>query len=131
MGVSAARDRQVAAWRWRAPENAFLLLPVAFILTTVPGVRPHEGYNLALDGILNNLGYAAAPAVCFLRWRRAESYRTSWLLLTIGSGALRLGQRLLDVVHPADGGTAVSVGRRCALPFLLSLCVRRAGAVDP
>jgi diguanylate cyclase (GGDEF)-like protein len=84
MGVSAVRDQRVAVWHWRAPENAFLLLPLAFMITTLPHVRPHVGYNLALDGVLNNLGYAAAPVVCFLRWRRAETYRMSWLLLTIG-----------------------------------------------
>lgn len=84
MAVRAGRNRRAAGWQLRAPENAFLLLPLAFIITTLPRVRPHQGYNLALDGILNNLGYAAAPAVCFLRWRRADSYRMSWLMLTIG-----------------------------------------------
>jgi diguanylate cyclase (GGDEF)-like protein len=56
----------------------------AFVVSTVPGVRPHPGYNLILDGFLNNLVYALAPAVCFVRARRATSFRPSWYILAIG-----------------------------------------------
>ena len=29
----------------------------AFLISTLPGVRPHPGYNLFLDGVLNNVAY--------------------------------------------------------------------------
>jgi diguanylate cyclase (GGDEF)-like protein len=61
-----------------------LLALTAFVVSTVPGVRPHPGYNLDLDGFLNNLVYALAPAVCFVRARKAKTFRASWNILTIG-----------------------------------------------
>ena len=42
MGVSAVRGERVVAWHWRAPENAFLLLPLAFIVSTLPGSPPAQ-----------------------------------------------------------------------------------------
>jgi len=56
----------------------------AFVVSTIPGVRPHPGYNLILDGWLNNLAYAVAPVVCFVRSRRSSHLRASWTILGIG-----------------------------------------------
>src|SRR4051812_16824250 len=61
-----------------------LLVPIAFIVSTLPGVRSHSGYSLLLDGVLNNLGYLAAPLVCLLRSRRTETFRSSWRMLSLG-----------------------------------------------
>ncbi len=78
-GRSASRDRVAAVLRdWP------LLIAVAFIISTLPGVRPHSGYSLLLDGVLNNLGYLAAPVVCFLRSRRSATFRASWRMLSLG-----------------------------------------------
>jgi diguanylate cyclase (GGDEF)-like protein len=37
------------------------------MLTTIPGVRSEQGYNLLLDGVLNNAAYEAAALVCLVR----------------------------------------------------------------
>ena len=68
----------------RAVSAVALLALTAFVVSTVPGVRPHPGYNLDLDGFLNNLVYALAPAVCFVRARKAKTFRPSWNILTLG-----------------------------------------------
>ena len=60
-----------------------LLPPAAFIISTLPGVRPQVGYNLLLDGVLNNLAYAMAPALCLLRMRGAAS-RLDARILALG-----------------------------------------------
>jgi len=61
-----------------------LLTLAAFVVSALPGVRPHPGYNLVLDGILNNAVYALAPAVCLVRAARSASFRSSWAALAIG-----------------------------------------------
>jgi diguanylate cyclase len=61
-----------------------LLALTGFVVSTVPGVRSHPGYNLNLDGILNNVVYALAPAVCYVRSRRTMTNRASWNILTLG-----------------------------------------------
>jgi diguanylate cyclase (GGDEF)-like protein len=66
-------------------------VPLAFFVTTVPGVRSHPGYSLKMDGWLNNIAYLAAPALCYLRLRRSRSYRASWLALTAGLALYGLG----------------------------------------
>jgi diguanylate cyclase (GGDEF)-like protein len=74
----------------RAGTTSFYIFMIAvfavFGISTVPGVRPtgHTGYNLILDGILNNLAYALSPILCFLRARKATSNRSSWLILALG-----------------------------------------------
>jgi diguanylate cyclase (GGDEF)-like protein len=61
-----------------------LVALTAFVVSALPGVRPHPGYNLKLDGILNNVVYGLAPAVCFVRARRATTFKASWNILTLG-----------------------------------------------
>jgi diguanylate cyclase len=68
----------------RVVAGVALFTLTAFVVSTLPGVRPHAGYNLALDGFLNNLVYALAPAVCFVRARKAKAFRPSWNILTLG-----------------------------------------------
>src|SRR3954464_3581514 len=63
------------------------LVVAAFVVSTIPGVRTHPGYNLYLDGLLNNIAYSVAPVLCFLRARRTNNARTSWYIL---AGALAL-----------------------------------------
>ncbi len=56
----------------------------AFVISTIPGVRPKPGYNLILDGFLNNIVYALSAAVCFVRARQATTFRPSWHILALG-----------------------------------------------
>ena len=46
-----------------------LLSTPRFLISTIPGVRPHAGYNLFLDGFLNNIAYELSAVVCFVRAR--------------------------------------------------------------
>src|SRR4051812_30358427 len=66
----AAGARNSGVWsprrRW-LPIALALAAPLAFMVSTLPGVRPEVGYNLLLDGLLNNIGYEAAALVCLLR----------------------------------------------------------------
>jgi diguanylate cyclase len=55
-----------------------------FVISTIPGVRPHSGYNLFLDGWLNNICYGLSPVLCWIRARRATAYQQSWKVLALG-----------------------------------------------
>jgi diguanylate cyclase (GGDEF)-like protein len=70
-----------------------IVVYTVFIGSTIPGVRPHEfaGYNLLLDGILNNLAYALSPAVCLLRAHKATAFRSSWRILGVGLAVYGFG----------------------------------------
>jgi diguanylate cyclase (GGDEF)-like protein len=70
--------------RGRALTIFAMLTLVAFVISTIPGVRPHPGYNFMLDGILNNVVYLMSAAVCFSRARRATTFRPSWHILALG-----------------------------------------------
>jgi diguanylate cyclase len=70
---------------------ALVLVPLAFIVTTIPGVRSHPGYSLRMDGWLNNIAYMAAPLLCYVRLRKSETYRASWMVLTLGLALYGLG----------------------------------------
>jgi diguanylate cyclase (GGDEF)-like protein len=78
--------------RWERVALCIALLPPAlFVLSTVPGVRPEHGYNLMLDGLLNNLAYGMAPVICLLRvrtmpGRRLGGYLLAAALAVYGSG---------------------------------------------
>src|SRR5690349_21708222 len=77
--------------RRRVLTLAVLAVPAAFMVSTIPGVRPEPGYNLVLDGILNNAAYEAAALVCLLRVlslpaRTWTSYLLPAALAVYGSG---------------------------------------------
>ncbi|MFZ0322957.1 MAG: EAL domain-containing protein [Actinomycetes bacterium] len=55
-----------------------------FVASTIPGVRPVPGYNLVLDGFLNNIAYELCAVLCFVRARNAVSFRPSWFFLGVG-----------------------------------------------
>ena len=68
------------------------LVYATFVISTIPGVRPHPGYNLLLDGILNNIAYELSAVVCFVRARNAlrkMNIRTLADLLKVTEAELR------------------------------------------
>ena len=82
---------------------AVLIAPVAFIVSTIPGVRPHAGYSFLLDGLLNNLAYAMAPALCLLRMRSATANRRAASFLALGLALYGAGNVFWTVfVRPLD-----------------------------
>src|SRR4051794_38057508 len=66
-------------------------VPLAFFITTVPGVRSHAVYSLKMDGRRNNIADMAAPMLFSLRIRMAAAVRASWLVLTVGLALYGLG----------------------------------------
>jgi diguanylate cyclase (GGDEF)-like protein len=81
-----------------------LAFPVAFVVSTIPGVRPSSGYSLLLDGWLNNLAYASAPVICLLRLRSVRGRdRTAGLLLALALALYGGGNVFWTiVVRPID-----------------------------
>ncbi len=55
-----------------------------FVASTIPGVRSTVGYNLLLDGLLNNIAYELCAVLCFVRARRDPTFSLSWRFLGIG-----------------------------------------------
>ena len=74
--------------RWRPWHVAFYLVLAlvygVFVVSTIPGVRPEPGYNLLLDGFLNNLAYMLSAVLCLVRAREAVAYRSAWRVLGVG-----------------------------------------------
>jgi diguanylate cyclase len=68
-----------------------LVVYLTFAISTLPGIRSVPGYNLALDGWLNNIAYMLSPVVCLLRARQATSFRRSWYILAVGLAIYGLG----------------------------------------
>ena len=54
----------------------------AFTVSTLPGVRQHDGFSVRLDGVLSNAAYLTACGLALLRSVRADRDRRAWLLLT-------------------------------------------------
>ena len=66
-------------------------------------MRPHPGYNLLLDGVLNNVLYALAPLLCFVRARRASAFRPSWYILAVGLALYGAGNIYWTIaIRPLD-----------------------------
>ncbi|WP_432573856.1 putative bifunctional diguanylate cyclase/phosphodiesterase [Kineococcus sp. SYSU DK005] len=70
--------------RSAALQAVLLLPPLLFIVSTLPGVRPQEGYRFLLDGVLNNLAYECAALLCLVRALRTPGGRLGSCLLAAG-----------------------------------------------
>ncbi|HEY5183706.1 MAG TPA: EAL domain-containing protein [Actinomycetes bacterium] len=74
-----------------------------FVVSTIPGVRPHAGYSLLLDGFLNNLAYMLSAVLCLVRAREAVAFRRAWQVLGVGLGVYGLGNVYWTIfVRPLD-----------------------------
>jgi diguanylate cyclase len=104
--------------RGRALTIVALVVLGAFVVSTIPGVRPKPGYNLVLDGFLNNLVYALAPAVCFVRARRATTFRPSWYILSLGLALYGAGNIYWTIaLRPLDPEPFPSIADALFLSF--------------
>jgi diguanylate cyclase (GGDEF)-like protein len=86
--------------------SAVLVIGVAmFAVSVVPGVREHEGYNVALDGWLSDGLYVLATVIVGLRALLRRQDRLAWAVLAAGMASYTAGniyyfvaQRDLSVV---------------------------------
>ena len=87
----------------RAVTVALLAVPVVFMLTTIPGVRSHQGYDLLLDGVLNNAAYEAAALLCLVRVLAQPGRTRTSLLLPIALAVYGSGNVVWTVfVRPLE-----------------------------
>jgi diguanylate cyclase (GGDEF)-like protein len=82
--VGVRRPRLSEQTLRRAFYGVLVVVLGVFVVSTIPGVRSHPGYNLILDGWLNNVCYALSPILCWIRARRATAYQQSWKVLAVG-----------------------------------------------
>jgi diguanylate cyclase (GGDEF)-like protein len=84
----------------------YVLLTVVlgvFVISTIPGVRSTPGYNLFLDGWLNNICYMLSPILCWVRARKATAYQTSWKVLAVGLAFYGMGNVYWTIfIRPMD-----------------------------
>ena len=65
----------------RAVQILLVIEVAAFTLSTVPGVRAHEGFNTLLDGWLQGGAYVTAALLCVLRPIGVAADRGVWTWL--------------------------------------------------
>jgi diguanylate cyclase (GGDEF)-like protein len=66
-------------------------------------VRSTPGYNVWLDGWLNNIAYLLSPLVCLLRCRHSRTFARSWKVLALGLLVYGLGNVYWTIfVRPQD-----------------------------
>jgi diguanylate cyclase (GGDEF)-like protein len=107
MAVDSAQIRLRALTTLNRRATAFYLVVgavyVVFAVSTLPGVRTTPGYNLLLDGWLNNVAYMLSPVVCMVRSRRSTTFQRSWRILAVGLALYGLGNVYWTIfVRPLD-----------------------------
>ena len=63
---------------------ALLAVIASFVVTTVPGVRAHQGSSWWMNGIPQSLAYGAAAALCLMRTPPSSSDRMVSRFLAVG-----------------------------------------------
>jgi diguanylate cyclase (GGDEF)-like protein len=73
-----------STWRHPVVQIALLAIVAGFLVTTVPGVRADPGYSWWMDGILQNVAYAAVPVLCLVRIPPSSPDRVAWRIAAVG-----------------------------------------------
>src|SRR4051812_2637982 len=84
---SARRSRLLHVMQWVVAAGA-----IAYLVSTLPGVRPDGGYSTILDSWLGNGVLFGAMALCLFRGILIRAERAAWLALGIGIGVWALGR---------------------------------------
>ncbi len=79
--------RVLEALQWTAAG-----VTVAYLISTLPGVRAGQGYSTLLDAWLGNAALFGAVAICLLRGVLIRSERAAWLTLGTGIGLWTAGR---------------------------------------
>src|SRR5215210_3584583 len=98
---SARRSRLLQAMQWVVTAGA-----IAYLVSTLPGVRPDGGYSTVLDAWLGNGVLFGAMAICLSRGFLIRSERAAWLALGTGIG-LWTGGRVYYLTAQAHGDVPI------------------------
>jgi diguanylate cyclase (GGDEF)-like protein len=79
---------------------------IAYLVSTLPGIRPGEGYSTVLDAWLGNGVLFGAMAICLSRGFLIRSERAAWLALGTGIG-LWTGGRVYYLTAQAHGDVPI------------------------
>jgi diguanylate cyclase len=74
--------------------RALIVVLAVYFITTIPGVRPHSGYNAWIDNGLQNGILAAASLIVLLRALLVRADRLAWALIGIGLALFASGSVL-------------------------------------
>jgi diguanylate cyclase (GGDEF)-like protein len=141
MGELRSTTTPEQAVDWFAPGAArvgrclrwLLILAVSgYAATTIPGVRPHSGYNALIDGWLHSATFLIASLCILLRACRVREGRAAWILIGTGVGFFGLGTTFfffwIQYVVPPPYPSAADFGWLAFYPFLyvgIALAARR------
>jgi diguanylate cyclase len=78
----------------RRSHRVLVVVLLCYFATTVPGVRSTGGYNVWIDGWLQNGVLVAASLVIYLRVLSVRADRLAWALIGTGVGLYALGNAL-------------------------------------
>src|SRR4051812_36403755 len=107
---SARRSRLLHVMQWVVAAGA-----IAYLVSTLPGVRPDGGYSTILDSWLGNGVLFGAMALCLFRGILIRAERAAWLALGIGIGVWTAGR---VVYLAAEGDLPIpSIADVCWLAF--------------
>ncbi|HEY9265754.1 MAG TPA: EAL domain-containing protein, partial [Mycobacterium sp.] len=105
----------VRPWRFQA---VLLAVIVGFVVSTIPGVRGQPGYSWWVDGIWQNLAYAAAAALCLMRIPAASPDRTAWRIIAVGLLSVGLANTYHQwIVRPSSSTLVVLLSYALWLAF--------------
>jgi diguanylate cyclase (GGDEF)-like protein len=78
----------------RRSHRVLVVVLLGYCATTIPGVRSSGGYNVLIDGWLQNGVLLAAALVIYLRVFAVRTDRLAWALIGTGVGLYALGNAL-------------------------------------
>ncbi len=81
MRSSGSSRASVPVWA-RAGQGLAVLLIAGYLIWTIPGVRPHAGFNVVYDGLLQGAGYAVVAVLCVVAAVRRSS-SVVWRLVSV------------------------------------------------
>ena len=94
---NARRGRWLQALQWTVAAGT-----VAYLVSTIPGLRSGEGYSTVFDAWLGNAVLFGAMAICLLRGALIRSERAAWVALGVGIGLWASG-RVAYLTMPSQG----------------------------
>ena len=65
-------------------QGALLVVIGSFLVTTLPPLRNSRDYSWLIDGVWQNLAFAACAVLCLVRTPRAAFDRAAWRILALG-----------------------------------------------